>query len=268
MSFEKILIAGYGAMTGAMLEGWLASGLPASVFTAYDPIARDVPEGVIFTPTIPDGPFDAVVLGFKPQVLGQAAPPLEPLVGPETVVVSVLAGTDLASLTQVFPRAGAVVRIVPNLAAALGKSANALVTGGIGEAAKDRMTDLAERLGGAEWMPDEGTADLLVALIGSGPGFVYRFIDALAAGAARLGLEPEQATRLAVGMVEGAAALAAASDQSPGELARRVASPGGTTQRGLDALDEGEALTRLICETLRAARDRGREIAAETREKG
>ncbi|ANY20028.1 Pyrroline-5-carboxylate reductase [Tsuneonella dongtanensis] len=265
---DRILIAGYGAMTGAMVDGWLASGVPASAITAFDPFEKPVPPGVTFVTDVPSGPFDAIVLGFKPQSIAEAAPPIEPLAGPETTVISVLAGVELASLSGHFPRAGAVVRLMPNLAAALGKSPNALVAGPIDPVARDKVTDLAARLGSAEWLADENLADLVMALAGSGPGFVYRFIDALAAGATRLGLDAAQAQRLAVAMVEGAGALAAASPLSPGELARKVASPGGMTQKGLDVLDEGEALTRLVCETLRAARDRGREMAAAARGDG
>ena len=110
--------------------------------------------------------------------------------------------------------------------------------------------------------------DLVTALAGSGPAFVYRFIDALACGATELGLPAEQAGRLALAMVEGAASLAAASPHSPGELARRVASPGGTTQAGLDTLDRDGALAGLIEATLRSARDRSLEMAAEARLKG
>ena len=83
-----------------------------------------------------------------------------------------------------------------------------------------------------------------------------------------MGLDEAKAKRLALAMVDGAAALAASSPHDPGELARRVASPRGTTQAGLDALDEGEALVRLLEKTLRAARDRGAEMAAEARSKG
>lgn len=267
-SFQSILVAGYGSMTGAMVEGWLASGLPASAITVYGPREKAVPDGVRFTTAIPEGPFDALVLGFKPQMMARAAPQLEPLAGSDTVVVSPLAGVELASLARQFPRAGGIVRLMPNLAAALGKSPNALVGQGLGEADMARVTDLAARLGSAEWLADESQFELVTALAGSGPGFVYRFIDALAAGATRLGLDPDQAERLAVRMVEGAGALAAASPLSPADLARKVASPGGMTQKGLDVLDEGEALTRLLTETLRAARDRGREMAAAAREDG
>jgi pyrroline-5-carboxylate reductase len=119
-----------------------------------------------------------------------------------------------------------------------------------------------------EWLESEDLMDLVTALAGSGPAFVYRFIDALAAGAAGLGLPVEQAERLAVAMVEGAASLAAASEHSPGELARRVASPGGVTQVGLDILDRDESLPRLVAECLRGARDRSAEMAEEARSQG
>lgn len=264
--FERILIAGYGAMTGAMVDGWIASGIAPGVFTAYGPRTKPVPAGMTFTTTLPQGPFDAIVLGFKPQMLADAAPPLEPLAGPETTVISVLAGVDLARLRQAFPRAGGIARLMPNLAAAIGKSPNALAALDLGESAHAGVTDLAERLGSAEWLADESQFELVTALAGSGPGFVYRFIDALADAATRLGLDPDQARRLAVQMVDGAGALAAASPLSPGELAHKVASPGGMTQKGLDVLDADDALIRLMGETLAAARDRGREMAAEARE--
>jgi pyrroline-5-carboxylate reductase len=102
-------------------------------------------------------------------------------------------------------------------------------------------------------------------LTGAGPAFAYRFIDALAAAAARLGLPPEQALRLATYMVEGAGALAAGAEEGPGELARRVASPGGTTEAGLRVLDSDDALAELMFRTLEASRRRGRELAANAR---
>ena len=110
--------------------------------------------------------------------------------------------------------------------------------------------------------------DLVTALTGSGPAFVYRFIDALASGAAALGLPRDQADRLALSMVDGATALATGAEITPGELARRVASPGGTTQKGLDVLDADSALMSLIEATLRAARDRSVEMAAAARAMG
>ena len=264
----RILIAGYGTMTGAMVEGWLRAGVPPSAITACGPNPKPVPEGMRFVTGVPAGEFDLVLLGMKPQKLAEAAPGIEPVVGPDTVLVSVLAGVELASLARHFPRAAGAVRLMPNLAAALGKSPVGLVAQGLDERQQQRVTDLAAMLGSAEWLADESQFELIAALAGSGPGFLYRFIDALTVSATRLGLEEAQAQRLAVQMVEGAAALASASPHSPAELARQVASPGGMTQKGLDALDEDQALVRLVTETLRAARDRGREMAQAARDQG
>ena len=194
----SILIAGYGTMTGAMVEGWLRAGLAPDRLTACGPNPKTVPEGMRFVTGVPDGEFDIVLLGVKPQKLAEAAPALEPLVGPRTVLVSVLAGVELASLAARFPRAGAIVRLMPNLAAALGKSPIGLVATGLTQAQRGQIDALATMLGEAEWLADESQFDLVAALAGSGPAFVYRFIDALAAGAERLGLDPAQAQRLEV----------------------------------------------------------------------
>jgi pyrroline-5-carboxylate reductase len=164
-----------------------------------------------------------------------------------------------------FPQAKGHVRVMPNLAAAIGKSPIALVAGGLDQAARDEVTRLLQPLGTPEWLEDEAQFDLVTALAGSGPAFVYRFIDALAAAATALGLPAGQSERLALSMVEGASLLAAASPHAPGELARRVASPGGTTQAGLDVLDHDRALMRLAEDTLRAARDRSAEMAETAR---
>lgn len=264
--FARMLLFGYGTMVSAMLEGWLASGLEPSRFTVYNPRPKPVPEGVAFTTELPGGPFDALVLGVKPQKLSEIAGEVESLAGADTVIVSILAAVDLDALVRRFPREGGIARLMPNLAVALGKSPNALVARGLNSVQREALTDLAARLGSAEWLDDEAQFDLITALTGSGPGFVYRFIDALAGGASALGMDRAQADRLAVQMVEGAAALAAASPHSPGELAHRVASPGGTTQRGLDVLDENAALQTLVTRCLAATRDRERELAAQLRD--
>ena len=266
--FRDMLIVGYGTMTGAMVEGWLAAGVSPQAFTIYHPRGKDVPAGATLVTQWPATSFAQVLLGVKPHMLDDVAPGLAHAVASDTTVISVLAGVELASLRARFPLAGAVVRFMPNLACALGKSPNGLIGEGLSGEARDAVTGLASMLGTAEWLEDEAQFDLVTALAGSGPGFTYRFIDALAEAASRLGLTPAQGQRLAIQMVEGAAALAAHSEHSPAELARRVASPGGMTQKGLDVLDDGEALVDLLTQTLRAARDRGAEMAAEARRQG
>lgn len=259
--FGSVLLFGYGTMASAMLEGWLASGLPPAMFSVYNPRPKPVPAGVAFTTHPPTGGFDAVVLAVKPQKLAEVADEVAALAGPGTVLISLLAAVDLEALAARFPQAGGIARLMPNLAVAIGKSPNVLVARGLSDAQRATLTDLAARLGSAEWLADEAQFDVITALTGSGPGFVYRFIGALARGAAELGLPHAQAERLALGMVEGAALLAVAGGATPEELARRVASPGGTTQRGLDVLDEGDALQDLITRCLAATHDRARELA-------
>lgn len=255
-------------MAGAMLQGWLAAGLAPERFTVADPAPRELPDGVGKLDTIPaEGRFDAILLGVKPQLLAEVAPQVEPLAGSGAVVISILAGVELAVLEAHFPRAAGIVRIMPNLAAALGKSPIAMAASSLDAAGREAAFELLAPLGTPEWIGEE-EFDLVTALAGSGPAFVYRFIDSLASASTSLGLPEDKARRLALAMVEGAAALAASSPHDPGELARRVASPGGTTQAGLDALDEGDSLRRLVERTLRAARDRSAEMAAEARGKG
>ena len=262
---DSILIVGCGNMGGAMLAGWLASGMDPGRFTIVDPVLSEGPAGVKLLRILPDCQCDAILLGVKPQLLGEVAPGLAPLAGPETTVLSILAGTELGSLAELFPAAKGVVRIMPNLAAAIGKSPIALAQRGLGSADVAQISALMAPLGTPEWF-DEGQFDAVTALAGSGPAFVYRFIDALAEGAAALGMPADQARRLALATVEGAGALASASPFAPGELAKRVASPGGTTEAGLKRLDADAALARLVAATLKAAADRSAEMAAAARE--
>jgi pyrroline-5-carboxylate reductase len=254
-------------MGGAMLAGWLAGGLAPERFTVVDQAPRDLPPEIAQFREIPAvKSFGVVLLGVKPQNLSEVTPVLEPALGPGTIVLSLLAGVELETLGQRFPRAAGRVRVMPNLSAALGKSPIALAADGLDEGARAEVLALMRPLGTPEWI-DEAAFDLVTALAGSGPAFVYRFIDALSAGAAELDLPAEQARRLALATVEGASALAARSPHDPGELARRVASPGGVTQAGLDTLDADGALARLVAATLRAARDRSAEMAAQARGK-
>lgn len=265
MKLETILIVGCGNMGGAMLEGWIAGGMAASRFTVVDPYLETVPAGVTLLRALPEGHFDAILLGVKPQGLDGVAPGLQSLAGRETVLMSILAGVEFDSLAARFPDARALVRIMPNLAARIGKSPIALDSRGLDETGRAAVTALMQPLGTPEWLAGEDLFDAVTALSGCGPAFVYRFIDSLEAGAVALGIDADQARRLAVAMVEGAAQLAAASDMSPGELADRVASPGGSTRAGLDVLDQDAALAEVVARAMTASRDRNAEMAREAR---
>lgn len=255
---NHLLIIGCGNMGGAMLAGWLAAGEDPARFSVLDPALAKVPDGVALyrsAEQVP-GTHGAVLLGFKPQQLGALGPGLQGVTEGRTVC-SLLAGITLDQLAAAFPQGAGHIRVMPNLAARINKSPVILAERGLGADARDAGFALFDTLGSAVWLGDETQFDLVTALAGSGPGFVYRFIDALAGAAIDLGLDEDTAAALALATVEGASALAAASDASPAILADRVASPGGMTREGLNVLDEDAALRRLLARTLAATRDKG-----------
>lgn len=287
---QQLLIIGCGNMGGAMLAGWLAAGIDPRRFAILDPGLEHAPDGVTLYRDVAaagaaakagskagsksgsksgaksgagaNGAHDAVLLGFKPQQLGALAPGLQGLTGDGIELYSLLAGLTIAQLKTAFPSADAHIRVMPNLAARINKSPIILLEDGLGTDAKASAFSFFDHLGTALWLDDEAKFDLVTALAGSGPGFVYRFIDALAGAAVNLGLEQAQATSLALSMVEGASSLAANADVTPDILADRVASPGGMTREGLNVLDEGNALVELLTCTLKATADKGAQLSA------
>ena len=250
---NPMLIFGCGNMGRAMLDGWLASGIDPAAFVVVDPVATDLPVAV-HRDGRELGPFSIALLGIKPQILPDAVPALESLLSPNAIIVSILAGTRIATLQAALP-GRRIIRLMPNLAASLGKSPLGLFPHVEG------LDAMLAPLGTPFWLASEEQMDAVTALAGSGPAFVYRFIEALAKAGEKLGLDALQAQGLATQMVEGAGQLAVASSASPAELARRVTSPGGTTAAGLAVLDENQALAKLIETTLAAARDRGTQLS-------
>lgn len=262
-----IWLVGCGNMAGAMLDGWLRAGIPAGRFTVFRPSGRMPAPGVLTLAEIPpDGASPAMVLlGVKSLKLDEVALALAPVLGRESLLVSILAGVEIASLRQRFARPEAIVRAMPNLPVRLGKGAIGLVAEGASAAVRASVTDLMQSLGLVEWLESEAALDAVSVLAGSGPAFVYRFIDALALAGTGLGLPRATAERLALATAEGAAALVASSAEPPALLADRVASPGGSTRKGLDILDGDDRLLRLLDETLKASRRRVAEMADEAR---
>nr|WP_281377239.1 pyrroline-5-carboxylate reductase [Stakelama sediminis] len=257
---------GCGNMAGAMLRQWVASGdVSPDQVTVIDPGTPKIPEGVRHLQSPPeDGLPDALMLGVKPQMLDGVAESLAPRVQGVPLLLSILAGVEVAALAKRFD-AGAVVRVMPNLPVGLGKGVVALHGVPPGSAQGKAASALMDSLGLVEWIDKEELFDSVTALSGCGPGFVFRFIDALADAGVAVGLEPDQALRLATATVNGSSAMAADADDNPGVLADRVASPGGSTREGMNVLDRDEALKNLLIETLTAARDRNHELAAAAR---
>lgn len=263
-SFDRpLFLIGCGNMAGAILRRWLACGLDPALVTVTRPSGRAVAEGVTVRTDYPEAlPEGAVVLvGMKPQQLAAVAPKLQPLWREDLTMLSLLAGVPVARLAETMASPATAVRLMPNTPVALGKGVCALYADGAMAAERRAMVEtLLAPLGLVEWVGAEDQFDLVTALSGCGPAFVFRFIDALAQGAAALGMDAAQAQRFAVATVEGAAALAVGAGESPADLAEKVASKGGMTREGLDVLDADSRLVALLTETLRAARDRGVEL--------
>ena len=254
----SILLVGCGNMAGAILRRWLDVGLKPERVTAVSPSGRALPAGVRVEREWPlDQPhFDVIMLGVKPQLFDELT--YGPVVAySPRLLISILAGVELSTLREHFI-ATSIVRAMPNLPVALGKGVVALY----GDDHDGLAADLMAPLGLVEWIADEAQFDVVTALAGSGPAFLYRFVDALATAGVALGLSADQSKRLALATVEGAAAMAAGSRETPATLADRVASPGGSTREGLNVLDRDAALRTLLTETLAAAARRNGELAA------
>ena len=262
ISLPPVWFIGCGNMAGAMVAGWHLAGVDLSSALAIRPSAKPVP-GVETVAAIPaDGEPPLVLLGFKPQKLDEVVQALEPRVGPDTRVVSILAGVEVASLRARFPRAGEILRAMPNLPVSEGKGVIALF--GEGESASE-SAPLFEPLGLVHLARDEAEFGAVGALAGAGPAYVARFIQALAKAGIERGLETDAAARIALQTVLGTALMADARDEDMTSIVRRVASPEGTTEAGLAALDYQGALDRLVARTLNAAALRSKELAAAAR---
>ncbi|RYD41636.1 MAG: pyrroline-5-carboxylate reductase [Sphingomonadales bacterium] len=256
------MLVGCGNMGGAMLAGWLRSGVPAASITVIDPSLASVPAGIQLLGSIPAGhaPPTVIVLAVKPQKLAEIAPSLVELAGPSTVLVSVLAAVEFTTLRHYFPSAGLLVRAVPNLPAAIGRGVTALVGDGGDGASRALAETLFSPLGVVEWMDDESLCAIATTVSGATPAFFFRIADAMALAAEAQGLGREQALRLIAETMAGSAAMLAEAGADPADMARRVASPGGVTLAGLKILDEADALTRLMGDTIAASAARNDEM--------
>lgn len=256
---------GCGNMAGAMVEGWRKAGRNFKDAVAVRPSGTPV-EGVRTVTALPDGPPPSVaMLGFKPQKLDEVAPDLARRLGTDTVVLSLLAGAEAKSLRERFPSVRAIVRVMPNLPVSENMGVTALFSEDADDQVRSEIGDLIGELGLAHWCGTEGELGAIGSVAGSGPAFVARFVTALARAGEELGLSTALALDLTLRTVAGTAALARATGEDMAGIARRVASPRGTTEAGLAVLDEGGALDRLLVETLQASQRRGRELAAAAR---
>lgn len=266
----SLILVGAGKMGGAMLRGWLSLGLKASVVTIIDPFAANeiralcAQSGVRLNPpaALLAAP-EILVLAIKPQSLAEASPAIAPLVGPGTLVVSIMAGKTIANLSAQLPAANAIVRSMPNTPAAVGRGiTGAVASAGVSAAQRASAHALLAAVGGVEWLADEGLIDAVTAVSGSGPAYVFYLVECMAAAGEAAGLAPDIALRLARATVEGAGELMHRDKGTPAaQLRKNVTSPGGTTAAALDVLQAADGLEALMKRAIAAAKKRGGELS-------
>lgn len=257
---------GCGNMGGAVLEGWRSGGLDLGSVTVIRPSGTPV-EGTRTVASASDAghPPELLVLAFKPQKLDEVAPQLRLFLGARTVLVSLLAGVEAASLRQRFPGVGTIVRAMPNLPVAIRRGVTGLYSVDAASTVREQVNNLFSALGFAIWMNDEAKLAALGSVAGAGPAYVARFIAALAKAGEKRGLSDEIAQIIARETVLGTAWMSAMKNEDMTSIARRVASPKGTTEAGLAVLDYDHVLDQLIGATIDAAARRGAELAADAR---
>ena len=218
-------------------------------------------KGFRLNPSAKDvGHAATLVVALKPQTFREAGPGLKPFVASSTLVVSIMAGTTIASIADVC--GGSVVRAMPNTPAAIGRGITVAVAANTVSAAQRAVADaLLRATGSVEWVGDEGLMDAVTAVSGSGPAYVFLLAEELARAGVEAGLPPELATKLARETVAGSGELLHRSELASATLRQNVTSPGGTTAAALEVLMAEGGLERLMTTAIAAATKRSRDLA-------
>jgi pyrroline-5-carboxylate reductase len=264
----KTLLVGCGNMGYAMLSGWIASGrLQASEVLVVEPNedlrARAGALGVEVAERAPNADVapQLVVLAVKPQIIREVTSAYRHLGNGPTVFLSIAAGTPIATFQQILGPETPIVRCMPNTPAAIGKGM--MVVYANRKVGSERLAFVKELLsasGAVAEIDKEDLMDAVTAVSGSGPAYIFHFIECLTAAGEKVGLPTETAKLLAMQTVYGAACLAAESREEPATLRRQVTSPNGTTAAALAVLMGDAKLEALVTEAVEAARRRSVEL--------
>ena len=262
---EGLVLLGCGKMGSALLSGWLAAGLPAASVWVLEPNPSDWLRGtgVHLNQGVPPAPAVAL-LAVKPQMMGAALPALQALGNGKTLVISIAAGTSIATFEAVFGASTPIVRTMPNTPAMVGRGITGLCHNAHATAADIALAQaLMAAVGEVVLLDTEGQIDAVTAVSGSGPAYVFHLIEAMAAAGVAEGLSPDTAMRLARATVCGAGELAYRAPETAEQLRINVTSPGGTTAAALAVLmDPATGFPPLLRRAVKAAADRGRELGA------
>ncbi len=265
----KIAFIGGGNMAAALIGGLIKRGTAASDLYAID-VNEDartrvqsqfgIKTGAAADDALRD--YDAIVLAVKPQVMKSVAASLAPHLTTQ-LVVSIAAGirgTDIARWLNGYTR---IVRAMPNTPALIGMGVTGLVAlPGVDAAGQTLASDVLGAVGKTVWFDDEAKIDAVTAISGSGPAYVFYFIEALQEAARQLGLGEEQGRALALATFAGAAQLAVQSDEPASVLRERVTSKGGTTAAALASF-EAQGVKAAIVKGALAADARAKEMGDE-----
>jgi len=266
----NVVFIGGGNMADALIGGLLKSGFAASQLRAVevDGAARRRLSDKYRIECAAEArgtirPGEVVVFAVKPQQMKEAAR-FSGIKDNANLVISIAAGVTLATVAGWLGGPNLaytkLVRAMPNTPALIGAGAAGLYAlPGVSEAEKKQAETILGAVGATAWIPDEALMDAVTAVSGSGPAYVFWFIEQLAAAGESLGLSQETSKKLAIETVLGAAKLAAQSTDSPAVLRERVTSKGGTTEAALKAFEEQKLAERFL-RAIEAARDRGTEL--------
>ena len=265
-----LLLVGAGKMGGALLAGWLREAAdPTSIFIMDPSPSGDVAELIARHGIATGADFESalapsvIVLAVKPQIIDDVLPGVAPMMGKDTVLLSVAAGRTLSNLGTHLRSDAPIVRTMPNTPAAIGSGMTvACANDAVTREQALRCTMLMEAVGEVIWIDDEGLMDAVTAVSGSGPAYVFLFAECLADAGIEAGLDPELAMRLARATLSGAGELLSLSSASPSKLRENVTSPKGTTAAALDVLMGKGGLKELLARAVAAAAKRSRELSS------
>ena len=268
MNPQVIAFIGGGNMASALIGGLLKAGRsPAEVLVVEPFEAQRVKLAREFG-VAPQAQADAalaragtVVWAVKPQLFAEAAAPCAAFVG-SALHLSVMAGIRSGAIVRATG-AERVVRAMPNTPALIGKGiAGLYARDAVSEAERQLIEHLLAPTGEVVWVQAESDLDAVTALSGSGPAYVFYFIEAMVAAAEQMGLSAEQGQQLALATFGGATELARRSDEAPSVLRERVTSKGGTTYAALTAMNEA-GVSEAFVKAMQAAQKRARELGDE-----
>ena len=264
---SKITLFGAGRMGSALAAGWL-SAKPSSEVTLIEPhpserVQNWASEGLIRLNPLPEHASHLVV-AIKPQVFPEFSGDLQAFIGPETEILSVMAGVSLATL-EARLNTPKVARAMPNTPGMIGKGVTLLCTKADTSATMvSTWRSLLEPLGTVEGPLDESLLPAATAVSGCGPAYGFLLVELMAQAGIASGLPSDLAQRLARKTVEGAGALLAASEESAATLRQNVTSPNGVTQAALEVLMADEATPAQFRAAIKAAIARDKALAEET----